>query len=343
MASRIEECLKKSAEGVYADVALCDGRTPFMPIFMRFCAQYAGVNYRDFVLDAEAHCRANILCARTFGSDWVNVMSDPYAEVSAYGGKITYPENGLPLDTGILCASAADVLKLADVCLTDDERVRGRLEQLRIFRRDCGDSLSICGWVEGMMAEYCDLRGMEGAFFDLYDEPETVLAALEVLFEKAREFCTLQVEAGATMIGIGDAACSQVGDSLYRTYVWDFERRLVEHIHSLGAYAKLHICGDTRPILPGMIEAGADIIDVDHLVGDIVPFLPLLQKGQVFCGNLDPVSVICGETPENIERRARDLVKRCGGKLILSGGCEITPETPLENVRALARACAEKN
>ena len=69
---------------------------PFMPILMRFCARYTGTPYRDFILDPEAHCRSNIACAKAFGSDWVNVMSDPYGELEAYGAHIDYPEDSLP-------------------------------------------------------------------------------------------------------------------------------------------------------------------------------------------------------------------------------------------------------
>ena len=71
-------------------------RIPFHPILMRFAAKYAGVRYRDFCLSHTHKCMANIKCAADFQSDWVNTMSDAYAEAEAFGTRLFYPEDDLP-------------------------------------------------------------------------------------------------------------------------------------------------------------------------------------------------------------------------------------------------------
>ncbi len=65
--------------------------------------------------------------------------------------------------------------------------------------------------------------------------------------------------------------------SFYNEFALEERKILVDHIHSKGALAKLHICGDTSSILPGMISTGADIIDVDHLVPSMSDFASLLD------------------------------------------------------------------
>ena len=75
-------------------------RPPFHPIIMRWAAKYSGVKYRDFCLDPLAKCRAMLQCAKDFDIDWVTVMSDPWAEASAFGIQVEYPEDNLPVDTG---------------------------------------------------------------------------------------------------------------------------------------------------------------------------------------------------------------------------------------------------
>ncbi len=306
---------------------------PFMPILMRYCAKYTGTRYRDFILDPQTHCLSNITCAEAFSSDWVNVMSDPYCELEAYGAHIEYPENSLPLDQVILFPDIEALGQLTPIDFEANQRTQGRLEELRIFRRELGDSTIICGWVEGILAEYADLRGLGNTCLDLYDYPDNVAAASEIIFANALNFITLQVQAGANCIGIGDAVCSQLGPDLYEEFGFEYERKLVAHIHSLGALAKLHICGNTSSILPRMIATGADIIDVDHLVKDMTPFAGLLGPQQALCGNLDPVSVIQDGTPESIREAALRALTQAPGKLILSAGCEITPDTPEINLK----------
>jgi hypothetical protein len=79
-----------------------------------------------------------------------------------------------------------------------------------------GDTRLIVGWVEGPVAEYADLRGVSEAAMDFLDDPDACRQAMDVIVDSALEFITLQVEAGAHCIGIGDAFCSQIGPALPR-------------------------------------------------------------------------------------------------------------------------------
>jgi MtaA/CmuA family methyltransferase len=308
-------------------------RPPFHPIIMRWAARYAGVKYRDFCLDPQSKCRAMIQCAEDFGMDWVTVMSDPYAEASAFGLPVEYPENDLPRETGHFDSVQA-LMPLKPYQAEDHRRTAGRIAEVREFKRATGSRYFIVGWVEGPIAEYADLRGATDAAFDFLDEPETVGQVMDMITEAAKHFITLQVEAGADCIGIGDAFASQIGPALFRELAFDREKAMVDHIHSLGAKAKLHICGNTSAILPEMIATGADIIDVDHLVLSMAPFTALLAPHQVFSGKADPVSVIQNGSPEQIASAVRQGFREANGRCIISAGCEITPETTLENMRA---------
>ncbi len=314
---------------------------PFHPIVMRWAAQYGGVKYRDFCLEPAAKCGAMIRCAEDFGGDWVTVMSDPYAEASAFGIQVEYPEDSLPLDRGGHLADLDAVRRLQPYRVADHVRTRNRLEELREYRRRCGERLFIVGWVEGPIAEYADLRGLTNAALDLLDDPDAAAGAMDVITDCACAFIAAQVEAGAHCVGIGDAFGSQIGPALYRQFAFERERRMIEQIHRCGALAKLHICGNTASILPDMLATGADIVDVDHLVPGMAAYAPLLGPRQVLCGKTDPVSVIQDGTPEQIAASVRACHAQAGGRVIVSAGCEITPGTSIANMRAFqAAACA---
>jgi MtaA/CmuA family methyltransferase len=313
-------------------------RLPFHPIIMRWAAKYAGVKYRDFCLEPAAKCKAMIQCADDFGIDWVTVMSDPYAEASAFGLQVEYPEDSLPLDRGGHLADLDAVRALKPYRVQDHRRTTSRLEEIRTYRRLCGDRYFIVGWVEGPIAEYADIRGITPAAMDLLDDPEAAAGAMDIITDCALEFIEAQVKAGAHCIGIGDAFSSQIGPSLYRQFAFEREKRMIECVHRCGAMAKLHICGNTEPILEDMIATGADIIDVDHLVPSMAPFARFLGPRQVFSGKPDPVSVVQNGTPAMIAESMRESVEQAGGRTIVSAGCEITPGTSIENMRAFQAA-----
>ena len=57
------------------------------------------------------------------------------------------------------------------------------------------------------------------------------------------------------------------------------------------------------------------------------------------CGNLDPVSVIQNVSAPELYKVARTLIEEeKGRKFVFSGGCEITVNTPHENLKAMREA-----
>jgi MtaA/CmuA family methyltransferase len=311
---------------------------PFHPIVMRWAAAYHGVPYREFCCNAEVKCRAMIAVADDFQADWVTTLSDPYCEAEAYGIRVEYPENDLPLDRG---GHFTDLRAIANLPLLNPSahaRCRNRLAEVTQFRREVGGRLFIVGWVEGPIAEYSDLRGLTNASMDFFDEPDLVHEALDRLTENAKQFITAQVDAGADCIGIGDAFCSQIGPNLYRAFAFERQKQLVDHIHALGVRAKLHICGNTHALLSDMLATGADIVDVDHLVPSMAEFAGRLGPRQVFCGKVDPVSVVQNGAPDDIVAGVKESFTQAGGRCILSAGCEVTPGTSRANFEAFSKA-----
>jgi MtaA/CmuA family methyltransferase len=307
-------------------------RPPFHPILMRLAAKYAGVRYKDFCLDYKTKCDVNILCAKDFGYDWVNVMSDPYSEASGYGTKLSYPENNLPQVTELLVQTIEDIDKLKVLKVSEHERMVTRVNEVKEFTRLVGDTHFICGWVEGPLAAFCDVRDLSAACLDMYENPEKLKLALDIMTESAMGFITEQVKAGAHCIGIGDAVCSLISPDLYQEFVFPLEKELVAHTHSLNAMVKLHICGNTTGILPDMIKTGADIVDIDHLVTTMGDFMPLFGAKQVPSGNSNPVSVIRDGNRESITESVMECYRITNHRGIVSAGCEVPPDTSFENM-----------
>lgn len=309
-------------------------RPPFHPFIMRWAAKYAGIKYRDFCLDPLSKCKAMIICAKDFDIDWVVATSDPWVEASAFGIQVEYPEDDLPIDTGGHLPDAISASKLSHYNPSENIRCVNQLKEIREFRKQLGNEILIVGWVEGPITEYIDLRKATEASIDFCLDPASVEKTMDIIVESAIEFITLQIKEGAHCIGIGDSFGSQIGPVMYNQFAFNREKQLVDHIHNMGALAKLHICGNTEAILPSIIKTGADIIDIDHLVPSMSVFKSLLGPGQVFSGKANPVSIIQDGTPEIIRQSVIDDSREAQGRCIISAGCEITPGTSIENMHA---------
>jgi uroporphyrinogen-III decarboxylase len=150
------------------------------------------------------------------------------------------------------------------------------------------------------------------------------------------EFARAQIAAGATLIGIGDAAASLIGPRIYNKLVQPFETKLITAIRSMGALVRLHICGNTRKILAGMGQTGADIVDLDFL-SPLGEGRAAMGESQVLLGNMDPVRVVRDGTPRSIEAALEECYQQAGPRYIVGAGCEIARATPPANVLAMTR------
>jgi len=308
-------------------------RVPVTPIFMAWAAHYIGRCYRDYYLDGDVLVESQLAMARDFNVDQVSAISDPWREASGYGIEFDYPEDGVGKPKEILLKSPEDIAKLKIIHIDQAERMKQRIESVEKMAVAVGNTHSVLGWVEGPMAEYVDLRGMESSMTDLMDRPEAFEQAAKIIVENAVNFARAQIEAGADMIGVGDAAASLVGPQLYAELVLPWQQKLFAAIHEAGAAVKLHICGNINKIIADMAQSGADIIDADWMV-PLDEARKAVGQEIVLCGNFDPTAVLLQGTPEQITTAAQECIAKGGERFILMPGCEVPPGTPPENLRA---------
>jgi MtaA/CmuA family methyltransferase len=201
-----------------------------------------------------------------------------------------------------------------------------------------GAGVPVIGWIEGPLAESCDLAGVNEVLLKIYMDPDFIHRLMDKIMQTAKDFARAQVEAGCDIIGVGDAICSQVDVENYREFVKFRHQELFEFIQSMGAGVKLHICGNISHLLEDLREVKPDIVDIDWMV-DMDEAYEKLGGSIIRCGNLDPVSVIQDLDPEKIGDQTRDLCRKEEDRpFILSGGCEITVNTPVEHLTAMRRA-----
>lgn len=313
----------------------------FHPILMHFAARHAGYSYGQFASDYRVLVESNLRCRDDFGMDAVGVISDPFRETSAFGAKVVFPDEAVPRCTEILVRSLEDIALLRNPDIYRAERTLDRIRGAEELRKKVGPEVPVIGWIEGPLAEICDLAGVTEVLLRIYMEPDFLKRLIDKVMPTAREFARAQVEAGCDIIGVGDAICSQVDADTYRQFVKEKHRELFEYIHSLGARVKLHICGNITHLLEDIRDVGPDIVDIDWMV-DMDRAFEILGSGMIRCGNLDPVSVIQDLPADEITDAGMQLCKREEGRpFIFSGGCEITVNTPPDHLLAMRKATGE--
>lgn len=307
----------------------------FKPILMHFAARFNGITYGEFAADYKALIDSNIKCLDYFDLDAVSLISDPYRETAAFGAKIDFIPEGVPRCLNKIVKNEDDVKRLAIPDIYKSERTRDRILGAGYYQKILKGSVPLGGWIEGPLAEACTLIGVSEMLVHLMCDPSLVNRILDKCMIVAKEFAKAQINEGCDYIGIGDAICSQIDLDTYNQFVRERHLELVDFIHSQGAKAKLHICGNIEHLLPSISTLNFDIVDIDY---DVSPSKAreILGDEVVIKGNINPV-FIQNAAVEELEENVNSLIAETKNeKFILSGGCEISVLTPVENVMKMA-------
>jgi uroporphyrinogen decarboxylase len=173
----------------------------------------------------------------------------------------------------------------------------------------------------------------------MYSSPSVWDELMRKLVAVVSEYAAEQVNAGADVIQIFDSwvGCLSVED--YRRYLLPRTTELVKALQRTGVPI-IYFGTDSSTLLPSMRETGAEVIGLDWRI----PLDDGWRSLGFDCavqGNLDPV-LLFAEWKE-LKSRAEDILRRAAGRPghIFNLGHGILPETPVENVKALAQFVQE--
>lgn len=321
-------------------LSMLEGRAtdclPLMPITMMLAADCIGRKYYDYATDYRVLVEGQIRVAEEYDFDYVSAISDPAREATDCGGQVAFFPDQPPAIVEELArlANQTDLLDLQQPDPLGGGRMHDRVNAVTLLKQRVGNDKFVEGWIEGPIAEAADLRGLNTIMTDLVDSPQFIRDLFEFVIQMELRFARAQVQAGADIIGLGDAAASLIGPTLYDEFVWPYEKRLIDGIHEMGGRVRLHICGNTKSILSSIGRLGCDIVDLDSMV----PMSLAREKmgpTQVLLGNVNPVATLRDGTPETVWAAVEQCHQQAGQNFIVGAGCEVTRDTPPANIRAM--------
>jgi uroporphyrinogen decarboxylase len=173
----------------------------------------------------------------------------------------------------------------------------------------------------------------------MYNSPADWDELMRKLVEVIAEYSAQQIRAGADVIQIFDSWVGCLGVEDYRRYVLPHVTSMVKRLQKTGAPI-IYFATDSATLLPAMNETGADVIGLDWRIPLGEGWKALNYRCAVQ-GNLDPVLLFADW--KELKLRAEEILRQAGGRPghIFNLGHGILPETPVENVKNLARFVRE--
>ncbi|MDR0474435.1 MAG: hypothetical protein LBH43_12280 [Treponema sp.] len=198
-------------------------------------------------------------------------------------------------------------------------------------------------WWYWLFERLWSIRGMENALCDFYENGDQVRR----LFRSLTDFYKVMISRGRKELGLdavwtSDDIGMQTGpffsENIFVEFFKPYYKELIEHAHSLGMHFWLHSCGNILPFIPHLIEIGLDVLHpIQKYTMDEREVASKFGRDICIWAGMDVQQTIPYGSPDDVRREVRfmfDTYYRKEGRLMLTAGNGMTPDTPLESLKA---------
>lgn len=313
----------------------------------RFLPEYRALRTRardfvDFCLNPELAAEATLQPVRRFGMDAAIVFADILLVPMALGQKLGFGEDGPRLeainDSGDAAQLRADGIasRLEPVC-----------ETIRRCRAALPEETALIGFAGApwTVATYMVEGGGSRDFLRVkswaYRDSEGFQALIDLMNEATIAYLAMQIAAGAEVVQLFDSWAGVLPEAEFARWVIEPTRRITRALRQ--RFPDVPVIGFPRGA--GLLyaryaaESGVTAIGLDTVVPTGFA-RDRLQTRLPVQGNLDPVLLATGG--EALEHAVKEIRMALGkGPFVFNLGHGVLPQTPPENVAALARLLAE--
>ena len=239
--------------------------------------------------------------------------------------------------------SAADVARLTAF---EPEALGHVLETIRILRGELEGRVPLIGFggAPFTLAAYAIEGGPSRDYLRtktfMYEEPGSWHRLCGLFADSMTTYLSAQVSAGAQALQIFDSWAGALGRGDYREFVLPYTKRIFEGLAPTGV-PLIHFGVGATAILPDIVEAGGHVIGVDWRQ-NLDEAWATIGASRGIQGNLDPARLFGPR--DRLLAAADDILQRAAGRPghIFNLGHGVLPQTPVENVQALAQHVHER-
>lgn len=192
------------------------------------------------------------------------------------------------------------------------------------------------------------LRGTENVLMDMMLNEKFTYELFEKITNHYLDVLDYVLTTDIDAVFLGDDWGTQndliMGPDLFRKYIKPSLKKLCDKIKSKGKIVIVHSCGNIKRVLPDLIEIGVDCYNtVQPEIYDLPTLKKEYGKDLAFYGGISNQQFLPYATKEEVYNHCIEVMKTMskGGGYILSPTHAVTPDIPLENVKAMEKAAKD--
>ncbi len=294
--------------------------------------EITGASVKDAVSSSQAQTEAVLALHERLQTEMLLTAMDLSVEAELFGCDIHMSEEEIPTVVGRRVKTAAEIDQLA-IPEVGEGRTMVQLKTTKNLVNAC--KLPVLGGIIGPFS----LAGRLFGVSEVLELSITDPATLEKLLDKVNRFLLNYLlafrEAGAWGVIMAEPAAGLLSPRGLGQFSSRFIHQLVEDVSSPAFTVVYHNCGARKTHLEKILESGVDMCHFSTPM-NIPEALPLVKRGVILAGNLDPTAAFHSGTMEQVRTQTSQLLAQTSQypNFVISSGCDIPPNTPLANLQA---------
>lgn len=302
-----------------------------MPLVGIAGAKLTNTSIKQNLVDSNIQFDTLMKINERFKPDGVFTFMDLTVEAEALGLEISFPEN----DTPSVSEHSVKDIEALNVMKANYKGVSGRMNVFIDTVKKMSEAISVQkgAYVIGPFSLACEMNSVNDMMTNLLIEPEFTHEIIDFCIEVVSDYTNELFKAGADTVCVLDPTAMMLAPEQYDEFAGEPFKKLLKNVNNQPLI--LHICGNTTHLIDNMCQTGACGLSLDSQV-DFSKVIKQMPKNVDLIGNLDPVSVFLNGNKESILKSTANLREEMKehSNFILSSGCDLPLETPLENIDA---------
>lgn len=317
-------------------------RVPWVPFVGCHGGKLIDVEAEEYLKSEDLIVEGISKAIELYEPDGIPVIFDLQVEAETLNCKLQWNKDNPPTVIGHPLNEGTELSELQIPNKTDG-RFPKILNAMERINNKFGDEIALYGLITGPFTLGLHLLGSQ-IFMEMFDNPEYVKKLMNFTKKVAKKTAEMYIEAGMDVIAVVDPMTSQISPKDFGSMVKPAVKEVFEHIRSLDAYSSFFVCGDAKQNIEEMCKSKPDNISIDENI-PLSYVKEISNKYDIsFGGNMELTTVLLMGSPQKAKKHALECMEIGGEKgYILSPGCDIAYDTPLENIQAVSEVVHNKD
>lgn len=314
-------------------------RIPWVPFAGVHAGKLLGYNAEEVLKDANKLTESLLEVNRLYNPDGQPVLFDLQLEAEILGCQLLWSKFAPPSVATHPLAETREIP--THLPGADEGRLPIVIDTMKVLKSKVGSTTALYGLVCGPLTLASHLRGTE-IFMDMMREPTYLSQILTYATSVALQISEYYVQAGMDVIAMVDPLVSQISPRHFDQYMSAPYKRIFARIKEMNVFSSFFVCGDATKNIEPMCQTRPDSISIDENI-NLPNAKKITDRYNITLGGNIPLTtkLLLGNQQDNMEFVLNLLDQISHENFILSPGCDMPYDTPIENVIGVTQALRE--